>query len=322
MKKHPIKSSFKRNRIMRGILKIIIEKNNFLILGHKTPDEDCIASMVALGLLVGKFQNNVRIFLKKPVHEHFQYLINICEYNSIEVVEKVDNAEEIDALFVCDTPKPSMIELDPVIEAILEEKKIPIVEVDHHLGADSEFIGMPEISLVDEASSASELVGLIALKLKKKRRLLREYGIEDPLSRNIVLAILTGIVGDTKMGQFLKSKKEEKYYELFTGMYNSILAKETIKETNFSDKEQVFQEIERLSVFEKECYNFFINKKKFSRSVGYVVLSQNDMEALCRDCRVFDIWCYGCGHGETYAFCKKCNDDPTVNIWKGEAKSG
>ncbi|HOJ29013.1 MAG TPA: hypothetical protein PL059_08050 [Spirochaetota bacterium] len=39
-------------------------------------------------------------------------------------------------------------------------------------------------------------------------------------------------------------------------------------------------------------------------------------KALCKECRVFDIWCYGCGHGNTKAFCKKCNDDPAINIWK------
>ncbi len=48
-----------------------------------------------------------------------------------------------------------------------------------------------------------------------------------------------------------------------------------------------------------------------------VVLCNGCGRALCIDCRVFDIWCYGCGHGETYAFCKKCNDDPEINIWKG-----
>ena len=34
-------------------------------------------------------------------------------------------------------------------------------------------------------------------------------------------------------------------------------------------------------------------------------------KALCRECRTFDIWCYGCGHGNTMAFCKECNKTRT-----------
>jgi hypothetical protein len=37
---------------------------------------------------------------------------------------------------------------------------------------------------------------------------------------------------------------------------------------------------------------------------------------LCRECRIFDIWSFGCGHGTAKAFCKKCNDDPDVNVWR------
>jgi len=47
-----------------------------------------------------------------------------------------------------------------------------------------------------------------------------------------------------------------------------------------------------------------------------VVLCDGCGKALCIECRIFDIWCYGCGHGDTKAFCKKCNDNPEINIWK------
>ena len=47
-----------------------------------------------------------------------------------------------------------------------------------------------------------------------------------------------------------------------------------------------------------------------------VVLCDGCGKALCVECRIFDIWCYGCGHGDTKAFCKKCNDNPEINIWK------
>ena len=43
---------------------------------------------------------------------------------------------------------------------------------------------------------------------------------------------------------------------------------------------------------------------------------------LCRECRIFDIWCYGCGHGDAKAFCKACNEDPDQNIWKSIPETG
>jgi len=46
------------------------------------------------------------------------------------------------------------------------------------------------------------------------------------------------------------------------------------------------------------------------------VLCDGCGKILCMDCRIFDIWCYGCGHGDSKAFCEKCFDDPAVNVWR------
>ena len=37
---------------------------------------------------------------------------------------------------------------------------------------------------------------------------------------------------------------------------------------------------------------------------------------LCVECRVFDIWSFGCGHGTTKAFCKTCYNDPEINVFR------
>ncbi len=36
---------------------------------------------------------------------------------------------------------------------------------------------------------------------------------------------------------------------------------------------------------------------------------------LCVECRIFEIWSYGCGHGDTKAFCRACYNDPDKNPW-------
>lgn len=52
---------------------------------------------------------------------------------------------------------------------------------------------------------------------------------------------------------------------------------------------------------------------------GAVVYCDGCDRPLCKECRVFDIWCTGCGSGDPHVFCRACNDDPEKNIWKGLA---
>jgi nanoRNase/pAp phosphatase (c-di-AMP/oligoRNAs hydrolase) len=285
MRKKNIETIHEKNRIINNIFDSIETRHNFLILGHKNPDEDCISSMVAFAIILSKFNKHVTLYLSAYVHEHYEYLLNICKYNSIDIYYSDRfNINSIDTIVVCDTAKPSMIDATPSITSLFTANEVRIIEVDHHVGGDSEYSGHEGYCLVNEASSACELIGLIGLKLCNRKDLLTGYNIADPFSRNFVLSILSGIIGDTKMGKYLKSKREKRYYRLFSTVYNNILQKETVKKSNFSDKNQVFDELVRLSRKEEQCFNYIIGRKKFSRSIGYVVLDRNSMEYLFREC--------------------------------------
>jgi len=276
-----ISKTRKKNETINNIIDAIVSRNHFLILGHKNADEDCIASMVAIALLINKFFKDTKIFLGQVVHEHFLYLLNICKFNSIQVLDSstIKN-EEIDTIVICDTPKPSMIDLDDYITTLMSDQSILKIEIDHHLGADSMNIGDEGYCLIKEASSSSELVGQIGLRINKKKKLLKKYHIVDLFSRNIVLSILSGILGDSKMGKYLKSTEEKRYYQLFSKMFDAMLIKKTLKVTNFSNKKEVFEQIESFSKNEEECYNFFYTKRKFSKSIGYIVMNENEMTDL------------------------------------------
>ncbi len=281
MKKKTIDTIHEKNSIIGNIIDAILTRNNFLVMGHIMPDEDCIGAIVASALMISKFSKDVQIFIDSGLHEHFQYLISICEYNSIKVAYTPEQIEKkIDTVFVCDTPKPSMIRQDGVLLSLMKDPGVIKIEIDHHIGADSEYIGDKGYCLVTEASSASELVGLVALKLMKRTEILQQYNITNFMTRNIVLSILTGIIGDSKMGQFLKSKREKRYYRMFSTLYNSLLVTETVKKTNFMNMEQVFKEIQRLSNHEERCHNYIIERKAMAPSVGYVILTQEDMKTL------------------------------------------
>ena len=123
-------------------------------------------------------------------------------------------------------------------------------------------------------------MGQIAIKLRAKKEILKKYVILDPLSRNLVLAILTGIIGDSQMGRYLKSSREKRMYRLFSNLFNTILNTATIKEGNITNMDQIFEQLKQASENEKRCFQYIKKKSKLYKWVGYAVLSEEDMHYL------------------------------------------
>jgi len=266
-----------RNRIIDNIIGAIIKHDTFLVMGHKNPDEDCISSMIAISLLLNKFSKTVYLLIPRKINKNYQYLLNICRYNAIELLyndEKIPDG--ISTLFFMDTPKPEMRESFPDSHKIYNNSDILKIEIDHHLGADSRYIGLQDYCLVDEASSASELVGMMAFKLKNKKDIIKAHNINDIFSRNFVLAVLTGIIGDSKMGKYLKTRREKWFYSLFSSMFNEMLTKKTHKHSkNFSTMKEVFTELQQLSKQEDECFTLMMAQKvSFSSKIGTVIVNK------------------------------------------------
>ncbi|MDY6934262.1 MAG: DHH family phosphoesterase [Spirochaetota bacterium] len=284
MIKHKIKTIHEKNKIINNIINAMADRKSFLILGHINPDEDCVSSMIAFAILLTKFDKIAQIYINSHIPGNIVYLLDICKFNSIDIINNTDRINsKIDTIVICDTPKRKMVDMNKKIAKLVDRKDILKIEIDHHIASDGEYIGDEGYSLVTDASSTCELIGIIALKLRNKRRILRRFLISDPFSRNLVLSILTGIVGDTNMGQYLKSRREKIYYDIFANMYNDILMKVTIKETNFTKIDEIFQELQKLSVQEEECYDYIIEKQNYIDSVGYIILNQRDMDYLCKE---------------------------------------
>jgi nanoRNase/pAp phosphatase (c-di-AMP/oligoRNAs hydrolase) len=279
--KKKIFSIAEKNHISKRIREIIAQKNHFLILGHQNPDDDCVGTMVSIALLLRKFSKKVVLSTEDDVSTDYEYLYNICRFNSI-LFNKLyqDELQRTQAIFICDTPKPSMMYVKKEIAPLLDSGDRIKIEIDHHLEADSDYAGDAGYCLVDEASSAAELVGYLGCKIMADDGLMHRYQIEDIFSRNFVLAILTGMIGDTQMGKFLKTRREKKYYQLFSDKFNELLQSKTIKDTNFSSKEEVFNELKHLSDREEACYTTMMKNKNFVDGVGYLVLDAADMRMM------------------------------------------
>lgn len=281
--KSRIKSISLRNTIIDNIINAIIVRDDFLVLGHKNPDEDCISSIIAISLILNKFSRTVYLLIPRKINKNYQYLLNICRYNAIEILYNDENIPEgISTVFFMDTPKPDMRETFPNSQKIYENNDILKIEIDHHLEADSAYIGNKDYCLVDEASSASELVGMMAFKVNNKKEVIEAHNIQDIFSRNFVLAVLTGIIGDSKMGKYLKTRREKWFYGLFSSMFNEMLTKKTHKHSNnFSTMKEVFTELQQLSKQEDECFTLMMAQKvSFSSKIGTVIVSKEIVQQM------------------------------------------
>ena len=216
-----------KNKIIWRIVNIIMSNSSFLIFGHTFPDEDCVASLTAFGLLLRKFNKKVCIYLESAVQRPLQFLADIINYNNIDFyTDALAHIPKPDVIFVLDTPKPDMIACDAYGFQLLSDPSILKVEIDHHFDADAHTISSADFSLLIRASSTCEVIAHIMYKLSFRSEILQLYEIRELYSRNIVLSMLTGMVGDAKMGNYLLKKRDKKIFDylinnfLFTFWYN------------------------------------------------------------------------------------------------------
>jgi nanoRNase/pAp phosphatase (c-di-AMP/oligoRNAs hydrolase) len=237
--------------------------------------------MVAFALLLNKLNKRSAIALGTSVQDNFDYLLNICRYNSIEVVRDEGALRDLIAssttLVLLDTPKPEMIDRAELYERARKDPSVLRIELDHHLQADSVFFGDPEYRLVYEACSTCEIIGRLAIKMEQDAALKAEYQVDEFLSRNLVLAILSGMIGDSQMGRYLKSRRERWFYARFSSLFERMLARKTRTGSgNFSSKEQVFDALAALSEDQDACFRFM---SQATETVGGIALAVLDAEA-------------------------------------------
>jgi nanoRNase/pAp phosphatase (c-di-AMP/oligoRNAs hydrolase) len=270
-----------KNRIVSRISKVIGKNDTFLLLGHQDPDTDCIASLVSFGLLLVKLQKDVTIYLAAPVMAQFNYLLALCKYNSISVeYGKLKMYGKPSVVVVLDTPKPDMIALNGEIEPFMADPKIHKLEVDHHLAGDAAYSGDDGHCLVSGASSTCELIGYLILKLSRRK----EYAGIDFFTRNLALAVLTGIVGDSQMGKYLKTNKEKFYYRIFSELFSRLLMEKTLKNTkNISSMEAVFDVIKNFSVQQRRCFEGIMEMKNTEKSIHYICINPEKSEEFFRE---------------------------------------
>ncbi|MDR2742400.1 MAG: DHH family phosphoesterase [Treponema sp.] len=260
-----------KNRISNRIIGEIFARDSFLLLGHKNPDADCGASLVAYAILLSKFGKEVAIFLPEPVIEQLNYLIAICKYNNITVIYDADTdiRGKYSDLVIIDTPNANMLMKNDSISEMIADPSIRKIELDHHLGANARYTGDKGYCLVSQASSTGELIGYLCLKMAARlNSKSMGGGTTSFFSRNLALAILTGIVGDSQMGRYLKSNRERWYYRIFSTIFERLLAQTTnIGSKNLASMRDIYTLIQSLSNQELDCFR---EMEKYLQTSPYV----------------------------------------------------
>lgn len=271
-----------KNRTIRNILNLIMHSSKFLLLGHSYSDEDCVSSMLAIALLLRKFGKSVVIYIKDNFPPSLEFFQKICEYNEIELAIKSSKSiTKPDAIFILDTPKPDMIALDDKILDFFLQKSIPKVEIDHHFSKDARYTGDAPYQLTLHASSSCEIVAHICHKLSKQKIVLEKHGIGELYSRNIVLAILTGMIGDAKLGNYLSTRRDKAFFKYFLNKLGDILKKSHyINSSNISSIDEILHVLEEISEKEKSLYNKILKKTSQCDGLGLLILDEKDSSKL------------------------------------------
>lgn len=265
-----------KNRTIWRIIDLITSNESFLLFGHTFPDEDCIASLTAFGLLLRKFNKKVYICVESKIKRPIEFLGELITYNGIELYTGVlGDIPKPDIIFVLDTPKPDMIAADKNGLKLLADPTIPKVEIDHHFDADAHTVSKPELSLLLVASSTCEIIAQICYKLNKRPDILQKYGITELYSRNIVLAMLTGMLGDAKAGGYLFKKRDKKIFDYFFNHLNELLVRQRRQDTkNIADAAELLNIINSLSVAEHKILNKILDYSIYDGEIGAIFLDE------------------------------------------------
>ena len=185
-------------------------KENFLFCGDIDPDS--VGSMVSLALFLRLMDKQASVILPNGLSENLNYLISILNHNSIRILKTENEIKKlgsnVEAVIICDTANAKLVPFYSVLLEEFVEKNVQVIEIDHHFGADSEAVTEGGIKLFREANATTEIIGELLQNLARKFP-----ETVNPFSqRNILIGLITGLLGDTAGGKAIFLKKDFDYW--------------------------------------------------------------------------------------------------------------
>lgn len=274
----------------------IIESNHTFLFSADI-DPDSVGAMMSLALYLRMLDKQVYIVISNALGENLNYLEKMIDYNDIHTLRNTNEIagvkDVIDAVIFCDTANTKLVPFYPFIWEHLLSRNIPVIEIDHHFGADSEKLADHGVTLFRKANATTEITGELLKKLHQKYP-------EKPHpfnQRNIVISILTGLLGDTVGGRTVPYKQS---YVQWVGSLGNKLKRNTRwrkpngvragddKKTKFGNPQQILDYLNRLSEEQKNCIKTLKERMVLEGDVCSLNLLNSTYSQVEDVCRPYD----------------------------------
>ena len=260
-------------------------------------DPDSVGSMLSLALYLKSLDKEVYLIISQGLGENLDYLAQIIEYNAIPVLRSQEDIarirDEVEAVVFCDTANTKLVPFYPFLWEHILCRGVPVLEIDHHFGADSEKMTDHAVALFRKANATTEIIAELLRTVHKRHH----PETPDPLfQRNIVLSLITGILGDTVGGRVVPFKDRYEYWIHRLGhslRENTRWRKHNGKrrgddrDTKFGHPEQIHQYLNRLSREQEVCLELLRRRIVEDGGIESLNLLNSTHSQLCDTCRPF-----------------------------------
>lgn len=280
-----------------------LEKAVDLIQNHETflfaadLDPDSVGSMLSLALYLRLLGKKSYIVMAEKLGQGCDYIDKIITYNNFKVLYNEatihEIKQEIDAVVFFDSANTKLVPFYHTINKEILTHDFPVVEIDHHFGADSEEMTHHGIKLFRNANANTEIVAELLFWLHEKNP-----DFPNPFSqRNILLALITGLLGDTLGGKVVPIKEDYKYWiDMLGESLNSVTrfrqGKEErpcdTKEEKFSNPEMVLTRMNRMDADKQACLDKLTQTVRVGKGMGILNLLDSTYDQVKDFCQPYD----------------------------------
>ena len=266
---------------------LINSNSSFLFSGDIDPDS--IGSMLSLSLYLDQLGKKVFLIIPEPLVGNLDFFEKIIYYNSLCILRTQDEVDtvrdEVEAVIFCDTANAKLVPFYHCISKSILSRKPKVLEIDHHFGADSEQLTDYGIKLFRNANANTEIIGKIL-------ELLYDKNPERPnpfSQRNILLGLITGILGDTMGGKVVHYKEDYNYWMQKLGDQLKNITRwrdankkreEDCRTSKFGDPSQVLDYLNKLTEDQKSYLNLLKSRIESKGNMGFLSLLPSTYEEV------------------------------------------
>lgn len=284
--KKPLDDNVWRDNL-RDAVNIINTNKSFLFSGDIDPDS--VGSMLSLSLYLNLIEKKVFLILPEKIGENLDFFEKIIEYNEITILRNKEQIEtikdEIETVIFCDTANTKLLPHYSYLEKNILARKPNVIEIDHHFGADSEDLTDYGVKLFRKANANTEIIGNILLTYHGKY----PKGPDPFYQRNIILGLMTGLLGDTVGGKVISFQEDYDYWmDMLEKNLKNITRwrefdaerKTDNRSSKFGDLKQILEYLNRLTAEQEACFNLLNKRVELKGQIGFLDLLPSTQEEV------------------------------------------